>query len=159
MGLDQHAYTIKGDVADYEDEEQALNEWWEEEHNNHEWSEYEKRDAALQAKYQRKEIAYWRKHNRLQGWMEQLWRGKGNEGDWDAFNCVGVEITERDLADLTEAINTHQLPFTQGFFFGSDSYEGYTDDTYGYEKRDQEFIAVATQAIKDGLTVYYDCSW
>lgn len=25
------------------------------------------------------EIAYWRKHPNLQGWMEQLWREKGGE--------------------------------------------------------------------------------
>ena len=29
------------------------------------------------------EIGSWRKHNRLHGWMEELWREKGNEGEFN----------------------------------------------------------------------------
>jgi len=45
----------------------------------------------------RDEIAYWRKHPNLQGWMEQLWREKGGKGE---FNCVDVELTREDLKQL-----------------------------------------------------------
>ena len=45
-------------------------------------------------------IAEWRKHNRLQGWMEELWESKGkplaHESD-GAFNCVPVELTLSDI--------------------------------------------------------------
>ena len=49
------------------------------------------------------EIAYWRKHNRLQGWMENLWveKGKPNsqkDGDGTPIIVVsqkGLNILER----------------------------------------------------------------
>lgn len=56
-------------------------------------------------------IAYWRKHNRLQGWMEALWLKKGGQGE---FNCVEVQITEEDLDDLENVINNMELPETGG---------------------------------------------
>jgi hypothetical protein len=65
-------------------------------------------------------IGEWRKHNRLQGWMEALYRDKG--GDAEVFNCVDVDITLDDLDALETAINGRDLPQTSGFFFGDDSY-------------------------------------
>ena len=42
------------------------------------------------------ELAYWRKHNRLHGWMEDLYRDRGNAVEHEAFgnsfNCVEVEL-------------------------------------------------------------------
>ena len=38
------------------------------------------------------EIQYWRKHNALDGWMESLWRTKGNDGQW---NCQELELLLR----------------------------------------------------------------
>ena len=45
-------------------------------------------------------LADWRKHNRLHGWMEELWidKGKPFNGELDEspmgdFNCVPVELT------------------------------------------------------------------
>jgi len=37
-----------------------------------------------------REIAYWRKHPNLHGWMQQLWEAKGNSGD---FNGDELELT------------------------------------------------------------------
>ena len=45
------------------------------------------------------ELAYWRKHPNLQGWMEDLYLEKGGEGE---FNCQDVELTLEDL-DALEA--------------------------------------------------------
>ena len=46
---------------------------------------------------EQEELAYWRKHNRLHGWMEDLYRDKGNAVEHEAFgnsfNCVEVELT------------------------------------------------------------------
>ena len=77
-------------------------------------------------------IAEWRKHNRLQGWMEDLWEDKGRpfEGNLDdlndsfgsSFNCVPVELTLSDIEQLEAHISNKSLPDTQGFFFGNDSY-------------------------------------
>lgn len=97
----------------------------------------------------REEIAYWRKHPNLQGWMENLWRSKGGEGE---FNCVDVELTLEDLDDLEQSINDSALPETTGFFFGSDS------DDY-YAEQDREFIKQAREAIAKGYVVLYSSWW
>jgi hypothetical protein len=97
----------------------------------------------------REEIAYWRKHPNLQGWMEQLWREKGGEGE---FNCVDVELTLDDLRQLEASIEGAELPETEGFFFGNDS------DDY-YREQDLEFIADASEAIEQGYKVVYTSWW
>ena len=98
------------------------------------------------------EISYWRKHNALQGWMEQLYRANG--GTEDSFNCVNVNLTMDDLAALEKAVTQQALPETQGFFFGNDS----SKDEY-YRIKDLEFIARARQELLDGNKVYYSSWW
>ena len=60
---------------------------------------------------------YWRKHSRLQEFMDRLWRDKGNE---QVFNCQNMELTEDDLLRLQEAINNRYAdhPCEGGFFWG-----------------------------------------
>lgn len=102
------------------------------------------------------ELAYWRKHPNLQGWMEKLWHSKGcpnaHEDNIDEFNCTPVELTEEDLDSLEQALDSNSLPETQGFFFGSNS-----DDEY--RQQDVEFIGLARKALDSGLTVVYDSWW
>lgn len=95
------------------------------------------------------ELAYWRKHPNLQGWMENLYQSKGGTED---FNCVEVELTLEDLDLLEKAVTETELPETGGFFFGSNS-----DDTY--RDQDLEFIESARQYINDGYTVVYTSWW
>jgi hypothetical protein len=97
------------------------------------------------------EIMYWRKHNRLEGWMEALWRAKGGEGE---FNCQDVELTLADLDDLERAIINMELPETGGFFFGSDSYNDFYEPA-----EDLPFIKEARQRIADGWTLFYHSWW
>jgi len=118
------------------------------------------------------ELAYWRKHNRLQGWMEQLWEDKGRPNFDDIgnplgdFNCVPVEITLSDLEQLEAEIVNKTLPETGGFFFGNDSFEwedenGNTpaEGDYYYKKDDLQFIEKAREAIEEGKKVFYNCWW
>ena len=96
MGLDQYAYKEK--------------------------SEY---DSDTQTRTTiRTQIAYWRKHNRLHGWMESLWDG-------GTFNCVDLALDEEDLDRLETTILDKELPETGGFFFGNDSYEDYDEVVQG----------------------------
>jgi hypothetical protein len=95
------------------------------------------------------ELAYWRKHPNLQGWMEELYHDKGGEGQ---FNCVDVELTLEDLDALEESLDEEALPETAGFFFG-----GNADDHYA--ETDREFIVAARAAIKQGYTVVYSSWW
>ena len=96
-----------------------------------------------------KELAYWRKHPSLQGWMEDLWIEQGNSGE---FNCVDVELTLGDLDSMEEALDENALPETVGFFFGENSEEHYAE-------QDREFIVNARAAIKQGYTVVYSSWW
>tara|TARA_Y100001937_G_scaffold68322_1_gene93367 strand:+ start:1997 stop:2416 length:420 start_codon:yes stop_codon:yes gene_type:complete len=121
-------------------------------------------------------LADWRKHNRLHGWMEELWEDKGRpfQGNLDdvengfgsSFNCVPVELTLEDLEQLESDINQKFLPETQGFFFGGDSFEWKDDDgnklkegDYYYKNTDLQFIEDARNAIEQGKKVYYNSWW
>jgi len=103
---------------------------------------------------ERPAIACWRKHNRLQGWMEALYREKGGTGD---FNCQEVALDLEDLHNLEDAVRNRELPETHGFFFGQDSYE---DPLNAAEDRkaDLAFIKKAREALRGGSRVVYS-SW
>lgn len=97
------------------------------------------------------EIHYWRKHPNLHGWMERLYRKKG--GTDEEFNCVPVKLTQEDIDRLAEDIIDGNLPPTSGFFFGRS-----TGDQ-AEKSDDLEFCKKASEAIKEGYTVYYDSWW
>jgi len=100
------------------------------------------------------ELAYWRKHPNLHGWMERLWESKGCPGDnaEKMFNGVELELTWEDLNALEQDILNQELPDTQGFFFGDAS------DDY-YREQDLEFIRKARADLFLGLRVFYNSSW
>lgn len=95
------------------------------------------------------EIAYWRKHPNLQGWMENLYKEKGGT---DQFNCKFVQLTLEDLELLEHDIRKGDLPKTNGFFFGDDA------DKY-YKDEDLKFVYEAMDSIEDGYDVLYDSWW
>ena len=107
------------------------------------------------------ELAYWRKHPNLQGWMEQRWMERyveehgspPEEGAFGSvFNGVELELTEQDIDLLEEAILHNDLPPTSGFFFGNDA-------DYYYKDQDLEFVKEARANLFLGLKVYYNSSW
>jgi hypothetical protein len=101
-----------------------------------------------------REIAYWRKHPNLHGWMAQLWLGRENNELRDAgnFNGIELELTAEDLDDLERAVKKRRLPATSGFFFG-------TDADQHYYKDDLKFIQLARAEMFLGLKVFYNSSW
>ena len=139
MGLDQYAFARKGEPIETT-EDYTYQDF---EGNTH---TEQRTSVSYEVEH---EVAYWRKHPNLQGWMENLWRAKGGEGE---FNCVDVELTLEDLEQLEAAIERAELPETQGFFFGFNS-----DDEY--KENDQEFIREARQFIADGYKVVYTSWW
>jgi len=96
-----------------------------------------------------REIAYWRKHPNLHGWMQQLWNQKGFTGD---FNGDELELTWDDIEQLEQAIKNKELPGTSGFFFGNDADEHYYED-------DLQFVRNARAELFLGLRVFYNSSW
>ena len=130
--------------------------------------------AKTSEESEQEELAYWRKHNRLHGWMEQLWEDKGrpnfskgiDEQPMGDFNCVPVELNLSDIEQLEAHIENKALPQTGGFFFGSDSFDWEDEDgnppaegDYYYKEADLEFIELARKAIQEGKKVFYDSWW
>lgn len=129
MGLDQYAY--KRARKEYASKEEA--------------------DEALNL------IVAWRKHNRLQGWMENLWIQRGNEED---LNCRLLQLYLEDIKNLEEDIENRNLPETQGFFFGNDSYNYKTEDgKYEDYEIDKKFIKEAKEALANNYDIFYNCWW
>ena len=139
MGLDQYAVARKGEprkvpqtwtTTDADGNEKEVVEYY------NEW------DDSI-------ELAEWRKHPNLQGWMQELYYEKGGEGE---FNCVDLELTLENLDALEATLDEEELPETVGFFFG-----GNADDHYA--EADREFIVQARAAIKEGYKVFYSSWW
>ena len=143
MGLDMYAYVAQ--------KSGQMNEHYE----NYDYD----KDTSTVTKP--REIAYWRKHPNLHGWMERLWHSKRNaEGspvveDADGmgtFNGIELELTHEDLDELERAVTHKQLPSTSGFFFGNDADEHYRES-------DLSFIKNARAELFFGLKVFYNSSW
>jgi hypothetical protein len=136
MGLDMYAYVAR---------KGQLDEFYE----GAEW-DAESKDTVNPKVTKPREIAYWRKHPNLHGWMEKLAQDKGLS--YDSFNGVEMELTWEDLEELERAVTHKQLPSTSGFFFGNEA-----DDVY-YES-DLSFIKNAKAELFLGLQVFYNSSW
>ena len=136
MGLDMYAYAGRSGQRD---------EFYEKAQWNEETKEF---DSPVSKPV---ELAYWRKHPSLHGWMEQLWQ-KRNPDDMSSFNGIELELTWQDVDDLEQAVRHGQLPFTEGFFFGKPA-----DNVY-YEE-DLKFCIDAKAEIFLGFKVFYNSSW
>ncbi|MDB0056750.1 hypothetical protein N9F36_06585 [Akkermansiaceae bacterium] len=99
------------------------------------------------------EIATWRRHNALQGWMEKLWTLKTGRPAND-LNCEAMELTAEDLENLRLAVEGRKLPVTMGFFYGPD-----TSKDVSRRGKDLGFVDDAIAAIDKGEKVFYSCSW
>ncbi len=147
MGLDQYAY-----VAARAGQKE---EWWDGAELDPDTRDY-RNDKVTKPR----ELAYWRKHPNLQGWMESLWKRRMHqsnqqipESEWGStFNGIELELTAEDLDELERAVKKRQLPATQGFFFGNDA------DQHYYHN-DLEFIRAARAELFLGLKVFYNSSW
>ena len=138
MGLDQYAYAAAkaGQQDAYYDDEN-----------------YDKDDADPTKIGPPRELAYWRKHPNLQGWMERLWHQKQSDAaEQTSFNGIELELTWEDLERLEQDVIASNLPSTSGFFFGNES------DDY-YRDTDLEFIRNAKAELFMGLKVFYNSSW
>lgn len=150
VGLDQYAYAAAqaGQNA----------EWWDGAELDPDTRDYRNNKVTKP-----REIAYWRKHPNLQGWMQRLWLEKLTiaaqpESEFEQvkqptmFNGVELELTWEDLDQLEEDIRNERLPGTTGFFFGENS------DDY-YRDQDLEFVKQARAELFMGLKVFYNSSW
>jgi hypothetical protein len=98
------------------------------------------------------DLAYWRKHPNLHGWMERLAQKK--EVNYDTFNGVEIELTWDDIDMLEKDIKSGRVSElgTTGFFFGNPS------DDYYYDT-DLKFCIDAKAETFLGRKVFYNSSW
>ena len=137
MGLDMYAYVAAraGQQAEY--------------YEGSEWNDTAK-DYVNTKVNKPREIAYWRKHPNLHGWMERLAEQK--KLGYDSFNGIEMELTAEDLDELERAVTHSQLPATSGFFFGDNKDQLYHD-------QDLAFVKAARTEMFMGLKVFYNSSW
>jgi hypothetical protein len=94
--------------------------------------------------------------------MENLWYEIRK--NTEEFNCVDMELNWEDIIQLATDIEKRNLPDTQGFFYGSDSYSyimdsssdlGHTD--YQDLNEDLQFIETSKMALDCGDKIVYSC--
>lgn len=107
---------------------------------------------------------YWRKHARLQVFMNREHKeqhGDNNNGAFDlGFNAGDepVAITEDVCNKLEKAIENKYMDFfaSDGFFWGQQFQEEAVNE---YREQDKKFLSWAREQIKQNKKVFYDCSW
>jgi hypothetical protein len=134
MGLDQYAY-VAHKVGAYD-----------------EWStQCDQLDASKP-----RDLAGWRKHPNLQGWMYNLWKAKNSLDSVDdsEFNNIELELTWQDIDQLEQDIKNGSMAAlnTIGFFFGRHADEH-------YQATDLKFVRDARAELFMGLKVFYNSSW
>jgi len=96
---------------------------------------------------------YWRKHSRLQEFMEDIWYNK--LGRADEFNCKELVLTKEMLQELLDALEKNNLPKSDGgFFYG---HEFQDESAKEYHNQDIKFCKEGLKAIEDGMEVVYEC--
>ena len=123
MGLDQYAYKVK-----------------------REYNRHSKTETITKV-----EIAYWRKHNALEGYMCDLFHSKRGDGE---FNCRTLPLSNDDLDTLEKAVEEKKLPETDGSSFGED-----TSKDEECKALDKLFIDDAKKALEDGWEIEYTSWW
>ncbi|MEK9699774.1 MAG: hypothetical protein VW270_28610 [Candidatus Poseidoniales archaeon] len=122
---------------------------------------------VLSETLQHQDEFYWRKHARLQEYMQQLWRtrefgddakymqGLRMDGKHDLAEIIFLE--REDIVKLQELVENDSLPFCcDGFFWGQQFQE---ESCKEYKELDLKFCKQALQWLDEGKKVWYDCSW
>ena len=111
---------------------------------------------------------YWRKHARLQVFMNKQFKKQLSEKKHNTvddlqhlgFNAGegGVRITEEVIKELEKAVKSdYYNDFAHdGFFWGQQFQEEQVNE---YKAQDEEFLKWAKEQVKAGRNIGYDCSW
>ena len=145
MGLDQYAH-LRGKKLD-------LDRWY---------------DDTKDESCSEQDQFIWRKHARLQVFMDKQHKKQNKERKLDSdlkhlgFNSDAdtpyVLVHSILLDELEEAIKReyHYDFCSDGFFWGQQFQEHSVKE---YKKQDLEFVKWARQQIQNGKEVVYECSW
>jgi hypothetical protein len=100
---------------------------------------------------------YWRKHSRLQDFMEELFVAKTGRPATE-LNCYDMELTMADINKLEGAWhNGYEENVCDGGFFYGHQFQG--EQVQVYREEDLEFIYAAREALAEGQKVIYHCWW
>ena len=140
MGLDQYAYVAA--------KAKQREEFYEQEGLTFDGKDWVVPEGGIERP---RELAYWRKHPNLHGWMQRLWENKCGTSE---FNGDELELTWEDIDRLEQDIQSGAVAQlgTQGFFFGDPA------DDY-YREQDLDFVKKARAELFLGLRVFYNSSW
>jgi hypothetical protein len=95
------------------------------------------------------EIGYWRKHPDLHGFIVQTFA----DGEDD---CRPIEMGSDEIYKILEAVETDQLPHTEGFFFGESQPE-YKAETIEILNGALRWLSVANA--QSSRWISYRASW
>jgi len=113
----------------------------------------------------------WRKHARLQEFMNSIYMKRNKlQSKWETeedsngqrwsnpISWESIELKSEDIDELEKAINSGYSEYfcDGGFFWGHQFQEEAAKD---YKEKDLEFVQFAREALADGETVVYECSW
>lgn len=91
------------------------------------------------------ELAYWRKHPNLHGYIVNTFKNGVDD-------CEPIELSQVDVIKIYDAVSKDELPFTEGFFFGTSRPEQKTE-TLNKLREVLDFIK------NNKKSVYYQASW
>ncbi len=98
----------------------------------------------------------WRKHARLQEFMETLFEEKTG-GDPSDLNCGELQLAADDIDQLEAKVKGEGLPESPGgFFFG---HQFQDEQAAHYKDQDLAFCSWAKEAMAGGATVCFSCWW
>ena len=98
----------------------------------------------------------WRKHAKLQEFMERLFEERTGESP-EALNCGELVLEAGDIDALEAAIRGEKLPECAGGFFYGHQFQD--ESAKAYQAQDLQFCEWARAAITRGETVIYSCWW
>jgi len=124
-------------------------------------------DDAFYETLQGNDEFYWRKHARLQEYMQRLWRVRTFGDDakyWQGLRMDGKHdyaevmfLEKQDIEKLQKLVENNDLPFCpDGFFWGQQFQE---ESMKEYKELDLKFCKQALKWLDEGKKVWYDCSW
>ena len=98
----------------------------------------------------------WRKHAKLQEFMEQLYVERTGSPA-DELNCGELKLLTEDIERLKQLVENDDLPTSVGGFFYGHQFQH--QSAAEYREQDLEFCAWALNTIKAGNRVYFSCWW
>lgn len=98
----------------------------------------------------------WRKHAKLQEFMDQLFVEQTGK-DAIELNCGALELTADDIALLEQAVQDGTLPESPGGFFYGHQFQD--ESAQEYREQDLAFCKWAQGVLQTRARVFYTCWW